>query len=493
MPDPTPPRPHRPSAAVILIRSTGENIQVFWVQRSADVSYMPEFRAFIGGTVDPGDAEIPIEGAFGPDAIERACAFREAFEEAGVLIGVDNPGTPAALAEARKQLLNSEATFSELAKQHGWRFGRDALSPAGRWSTPAFSPRRFETQFYVARVPEGQEPSVHPGELASGEWIRPTFALRRWQLGYEAFAAPILYTLIGLAHGEEGIAQLPEAPEAANEGPRRIEIMWGFVLHAMKTKPLPPALHTNAYLVGEPEMALIDPGSGDPEELNHLFAVIDALEKDRRKLKLVLLTHAHPDHIGGVEAIRQRYGVRVGAHAETAKLVSVDFTIKDGEWIPLVPGVGDWSLQAIHTPGHARGHLCFFHPRTGALISGDHVTGSGTVIVDPPEGNMADYIASLERLQTMNIRVLFPAHGSPQGAAKKRIQGLIDHRWIREKKVEAALSGQPQSLEEMVEKAYDDTPRELWPFAERSLLAHLEKLEKEGKALRERDLWRGVP
>src|SRR5436190_20679554 len=75
--DHTPPRPHRPSAAVILIRGTGENIQVFWVQRSADVSYMPEFRAFIGGTVDPGDSEIPIEGAFGPDAVERACAFRE--------------------------------------------------------------------------------------------------------------------------------------------------------------------------------------------------------------------------------------------------------------------------------------------------------------------------------------------------------------------------------------------------------------------------------
>ncbi len=268
--------------------------------------------------------------------------------------------------------------------------------------------------------------------------------------------------------------------------------MWGFVLHAMKTKPLPPAQHTNAYLVGEPEMALIDPGSGDPEELRHLFALIDALEQDRRRLKLVLLTHAHPDHIGGVEAIRQRYRVKVGAHPETAKHVSVDFTLGDGEWVPLIPGVGDWSLQAIHTPGHARGHLCFFHPRTGALLSGDHVTGSGTVIVDPPEGNMSDYIRSLTRLLELNVRVLFPAHGSPQGAAKRRIQALIDHRGVREGKVLAALSGEPASIEALVERAYDDTPRELWPYAERSLLAHLEKLEKEGKALREGDLWRSA-
>ena len=486
------PKPHRPSAAVILVRGTGEHIQVFWVQRSALVSYMPEFRAFIGGTVDPGDADIPVQGAFGPDAIERACAFREAFEEAGVLIGVDNPGTPAVLAEARHRLLKGEVTFAELAQQHGWTFQRDALLPAGRWSTPAFSPRRFETQFYVARVPEGQDPQVHEGELASGEWIRPTYALRRWQLGYEAFAAPILYTLVGLAHGDEGIARLEEAPEAADAGPRRIEIMWGFVLHAMKTKPLPPAQHTNAYLVGEPERALIDPGSGDPAELEQLFALIDGLQQDRRKLKLVLLTHAHPDHTGGVEAIRQRYNVRVGAHAEIAKLVSVDFTVADGDWIPLVPGVGDWSLQAIHTPGHARGHLCFFHPRTGALISGDHVTATGTVIIDPPEGDMADYVASLERLLSLNVKVLFPAHGSPQGAAKKRIQGLIDHRRIRENKVLAALSDRPATLESIVEAAYDDTPRELWPYAERSLLAHLEKLEKEGKALRESDLWRAA-
>jgi glyoxylase-like metal-dependent hydrolase (beta-lactamase superfamily II) len=106
---------------------------------------------------------------------------------------------------------------------------------------------------------------------------------------------------------------------------------------------------------------------------------------------------------------------------------------------------------------------------------------------------MAAYLRSLERLLQLNVRVLFPAHGSPQGAAKRRIQALIDHRGVREGKVLAALSERPSELGALVERAYDDTPRELWAYAERSLLAHLEKLQEEGKALREGDRWRAAP
>jgi glyoxylase-like metal-dependent hydrolase (beta-lactamase superfamily II) len=331
------------------------------------------------------------------------------------------------------------------------------------------------------------------GELASGEWVRPVEALRRWQQGFEAFAAPILYTLIALAHGEEGLAErLAEAPEAAARPVRRIELKWGIVLHPMKTRPLPPATHTNAYLVGEPEMALIDPGSGEPDEVGQLVELIEMLHADRRRLRLMLLTHHHPDHVGAVDAIRRRYGVPVAAHEETARHLRVDFTIADGDWIPLVPGVGDWSLRAIHTPGHTRGHLCFLHPRTRSLFTGDHVTGgAGTVIIDPPEGDMAAYVSSLERLLAEPVDTLFPAHGGPQGAAEKRIRGLIEHRLMRERKVRAALAAEPRSLDALLPLAYDDTPRELWRYAERSLLAHLLKLEAEGAASRSGDLWRG--
>src|SRR5262249_11947167 len=157
------------------------------------------------------------------------------------------------------------------------------LAFAGRWQTPAFASQRFETMFYVARVPEGQEATVRVGELASGEWVRPANALAGWRDGARTYAAPILYSMLALEEaarepGERPLAalaaRLVQGPERAGTPTRRIELKWGIVLHGMRTRPLPPATHTNAYLVGEREMALIDPGSGDVGEVEALFSLI---------------------------------------------------------------------------------------------------------------------------------------------------------------------------------------------------------------------------
>jgi len=487
-------RPRRPSAAVVLLRGHGESLETYWVLRSDAVRYMPEFRAFPGGTADADDASIDIEGIQpGTERTARACAIREVFEETGVLLAESDVDEPTRNA-ARDRLLEGRATFAELVREHGWRFHAEALVPAGRWVSPAFAATRFETEFFLTRLTHAQEPHIRPGELASGEWISPLTALRRWQAGAETFAAPVLYTMIALGQGEEDLPRrLTEWPEASGKPVRRIELKWGIVLHPMKTRPLPPATHSNTYLVGDREMALIDPGSGDEAELQRLFDLIEMLGTDQRKVQVVLLTHHHPDHVAGVEAVRQRYGVKVGAHPETAKHVRVDFSIDDGQWIPLVYSQDDWNLRAIHTPGHTRGHLCFYHPRTRSLFSGDHVVGGvGTVIIDPPEGDMADYVRSLERLAKLGAETLFPGHGAPQGAVARRLRHLLEHRLEREAKVVAALDREPRTLQALIERVYVDTPRELWPYAERSLLAHLLKLEAEGRARRESDFWKGV-
>lgn len=472
----------------MLLKGSGDSLQTYWVKRSDAVPYMPGFRAFPGGTVNREDASLEIAGA--PEGEARtlmACVLREAFEETGVLLLA--AGSPRdGLEEARIKLLKGDATFPDLARSHGWRFDAEALANAGRWISPPFASTRFETQFFLARLPEGQEASIHVGELAEGEWVQPIAALKRWQDGHETFAAPILYTLIALADGEEDLpARMSQWPEASGKPVRRIELNWGVVLHPMRTRPLPPATHTNAYLVGDHEMALIDPGSGDPEELERMFGLVEMLREDGRGVKLILLTHHHPDHVAGLEAARERFRVRVAAHVETAKHVKVDFTLGDGDVVPLAPGKADWTLRVLHTPGHTRGHLCFLHPRTGSLFAGDHIVGgTGTVIIDPPEGDMGDYVRSLERLLEEGVRTIFPAHGSPQGAAARRIRWLIDHRRKREEKVLAALpTGKDgATVAELVARAYNDTPQELWPYAERSLLAHLLDLEKRGRARR---------
>lgn len=487
------PKKFKDSAAVVLVRGEGPALEVFWVKRSEAVAFQPGFRAFIGGKVDAADAEVALPGI--DDALERAarvCAVRESLEETGVLVGVAGGAQDAAtLADARARLLAGSTTFAALATEHGWVLDHAQLTFAGRWQTPVFAPVRFDTFFFMARVPEGQSPTVEPGELESGEWITPLEALDRYRHGHATFAAPILWTLVALAEGPGQLTErLALGPQRAATPVRRVELKWGVVLHPMETKPLPPARHTNAYLIGEKEIMLVDPGSGDPAALEELFTLIGSLESEGRRVKLIFVTHHHGDHTGGVEACRERYGAKVVGHAALGAAVRLDLAVKDGDWLPLVPGLGDWNLQVLHTPGHTQDSLSLWHPRTRSLFVGDLLPGGmGSVIIDPPDGDMQQYLASLERVAALRPETIFPAHGSPQGAAVRRIQQLITHRREREAKVLAALDAEPRTLRELVERAYTDTKPELWSYAERSLLAHLILLELEARVVRDGDRW----
>jgi glyoxylase-like metal-dependent hydrolase (beta-lactamase superfamily II) len=264
------------------------------------------------------------------------------------------------------------------------------------------------------------------------------------------------------------------APAAAPYAPPTVEaVAPGIRVLALRTPTLPPAAHTNVYLVG-PEIgpvAVVDPGSPYPDQQ----AVLDQFLADV-PIDMVLLTHHHGDHIGGAAALAARWGVPIAAHAATARrlegIVEVTSLLADGDRVH--------GLLAVHTPGHAEGHLCF--ERDGFTIAGDMVAGIGTILIDPSEGDMALYLASLELLLARPAATLLPAHGPPIVDGPAKLREYLAHRRMREDRVLAALGDTPAALDDLLPTAYGDTPRMLWPLAERSLRAHLDKLVNEGRA-----------
>lgn len=259
----------------------------------------------------------------------------------------------------------------------------------------------------------------------------------------------------------------------------------------VRSPTLPPATHTGCYVVGPSEgegpLLVVDPASPYPEEQAALDAWLDAEIAAGRPLVGIALTHHHGDHVGGAAYLAARLGAPVWAHAATAARltgrVRVDRMLGDGEVLDL----GEVRIDVMFTPGHADGHLCFRVP-SGAAIVGDMVAGVGTILIDPDEGDMIAYLASLARLGSWASRLL-PAHGLPIEDGPGKLREYIAHRGMREARVAAALddAGGAVAARALVAVAYADTPPPLWPLAERSLLAHLVKLERDGRAVRTDD------
>jgi len=274
----------------------------------------------------------------------------------------------------------------------------------------------------------------------------------------------------------------------------RVERLGSRVRRLLAPNPSPfTYTGTQTYIVGEGDVAVIDPG---PDLPDHVDALVSALSGER--VAAILCTHTHRDHSPASRPLQARTGAPIvgcaplsldddGPRADESfdSLYRPDRILADGERL----GGGGWTLRAVATPGHTSNHLCLAFDEEGALFTGDHVMGWSTTVVAPPDGDMADYMASLDRLLARADRIYYPAHGPAVEDPHGHVRRLIEHRRMRERQILAHLERGEGRIPAMVTQMYADVDPRLFPAAGRSVLAHLIDLERRRRVRQEGETW----
>ncbi len=542
-------RPPRPAATLTLVRDGAQGLEVLLLQRADRGDHNSNAWVFPGGLIDADDARAAawVDGLDDAQASARlglpagglaafVAAVRESFEEADLLLTRGARPAAAVLADWRGALQRGDRSIAAFCEATGLRLDLSALRYVAHWVTPPGRAKRFDTRFFLARAPHDQAVAHDGGETVAHRWMRPADALAQGdalklltptrsmlaELARHASVAaawawadglgPVRQTMPCMGqsqHGERPVT--PDEPayaELLKLDPGRTGTHWCELRPgqpvALSTRVIRVTAHngslmtgpgTNTYLVGPADpaahasgdWAVIDPG---PDDARHVEAILAAAPGP---IRWIFATHTHLDHSPACALLQARTGATVmGRIADHPQWQDPHFRpdrlLTGGERLALAPGS---TLAVVHTPGHASNHLCYWLEEEGMLFTGDHVMQRSTVVINPPDGDMAAYLRSMRALLDLPLQWLAPGHGFLMDEPRAAMQAVIDHRLRREAKVLAALHRlAPVTDEALLAAVYDDVPPKLHPMALRSLAAHLGKLREEGACHRDGDAWR---
>lgn len=478
----------RDAAVILPLRHTpAGKLNVFLVKRAQHLRFLGGFHAFPGGTLDPGDHALAREG-LAADAFVSALA-RELFEELGVFLSprlAETLDVPRAV--WRQKIMDDPECWPRWIRRVGG-LPHFALVPMGYWVTPPFSNLIYRARYYAAWLPERESPTVCAREHESGQWLSSDEALSMHDRGDIFLSYPVLETLKVIVDCNDNIERASRHLQSRDGTYPHAggQMLAGVHVIPVRTPTLPPATHTNSYVVGREGLVVIDPATPYAEEQQKLTRYLDHLVSRGSRLVEIWLTHHHRDHIGAAALLRERFGIPIAAHRLTAERLRgelhVDRAIEDGE-LRVFCGSTDDHWRALHTPGHAPGHLCFYEERLGTLLSGDLVLSASTVAIAEPDGDMALYFDSLKRVAELPRHgFMLPAHGPPVATAQARILETLDHRRQREIQILNAIST-PHTIDGIFSAIYPEIDATAATLAKATIASHLRKLTDEGAAER---------
>ena len=487
---PVPRRSARPTATMTLTRDGPEGVEVLLGKRSRTMRAFPNYWAFPGGGVSSVDTAAVecFPQLEGEEAKTIACILREMSEELGL---VPAPTSLIAIpSEARLAIVSDKKNWLPMAQNNAFPVSRENIKVFSHRITPPFGPVQFDNAFLHYHAGSSQdvpEIDLEPQtEFTEIMWAKPVEILSKWR-SYEMKVAPPVVTLLmeierTLDRFDRNMEKAADDIASRLPGRRSILFAHGVEVVPIKTATLPPADHTNAYMVGDPQgdYVLVDPAVRMREDMESLATAID---RHKGTLVAVVFTHSHGDHLADIGLLREAIDAPIWGSEYTSQSVRCDRILVDGDVLQL----GNQSWNVLITPGHHPGHVCLLGD--AGLIAGDMVAGIGTILIPPQTGNMNQYMAQLKRLKDAKPHLIFPSHGPVIALPEQTIQRYIDHRIARHQRVLAAVVAGDSVVEDIAKRAYEDTPDAHPGLAIDQTLSHLLAHQEEGNLTHNNRIW----